>query len=70
MDTNVIKKHMSNLLRSEFCIDKSTGEVNCTQLAEMTADDLDLYEDDEDFTIPEEVFDLAVTVSDLFEKGL
>jgi len=40
------------------CLDKRTGEVNTTLLAEMAACEFDLYEGDDD-EIPEWVFDLA-----------
>lgn len=40
------------------------NEVNCTSLAEEAADVFDLYEDHEDYVIPEEVFDWAVEVAD------
>lgn len=66
MDTESIKKHMVKLLSEGQCIDKRTGEVNYTELAETTADHLDLYVDDVDFEIPEEVFDLAVEAGEDF----
>ena len=43
--------------------DRLTGEVNLTALAEEAAMVFDLHEDDADFTIPEEVFDLAFEVA-------
>ena len=45
-----------------------SGEVNCTLLAENCADSLDLYEDDDDYTIPEVVFDDAVLAADKYLK--
>lgn len=35
------------------------GEVNCTALAEAAADELDIYEDRVEYTIPEFVFEVA-----------
>lgn len=40
------------------CMDLRTGELNCTLLAEITANDLEFYEGD-DFTIPERIFEIA-----------
>ncbi len=42
----------------EECIDEKTGEVNTTLLAEMAADELNIYEG-VDYDIPEWVFDIA-----------
>lgn len=42
------------------------GEVRTTTLAEDAADEFDLYEDDE-YTIPECVFELAAEVADWYE---
>ena len=42
------------------------GEVDCTRLAENTADVLDIYENDESFEIPDWLFDMAVTVAEDF----
>lgn len=43
----------------ENCRDPKTGEVDHTKLAEMVADEMNLYED-ADYTIPEEVFEIAL----------
>jgi len=43
----------------ENCRDRITGEVNHTQLAETAANELNIYENTRDYTIPEYVFDLA-----------
>lgn len=40
--------------------DNRTGEINHTLLAEMAANELDLYENE--FDIPEEVFELALQI--------
>ena len=40
-------------------IDGITGELNYTGLAEDTAGNFDLYEDDIDYKIPEIIFELA-----------
>lgn len=42
--------------------DDRTGEINHTLLAEMAANELDLYLND-DYDIPEEIFDLALKFS-------
>jgi len=60
-----IRKVMRRL--ADECRDRDTGEINCTKLAEETANALDLYESDDDCTIPEEVYDLAVDVAQEFE---
>jgi hypothetical protein len=39
------------------------GEINCTKLAEDAAQEYNLYQTDEQATIPEWVFDLAVEAS-------
>lgn len=39
------------------------NEYDCTKLAEDAAQEFDLYEDNDTFTIPEWVFDLAVEVT-------
>lgn len=44
-----------------------TGEINCTLLAECCAEALNLYEDEIDFVIPEEIFDMAVDVEEKFK---
>ncbi len=43
-------------------------ELNCTKLAEDCAEDMDLYEDHVDYKIPEELFDLAVKVTEEWEE--
>lgn len=43
--------------------DSITNEINCTTLAEQTADKFNLYED-QDYTIPEEVFEEALKISE------
>jgi hypothetical protein len=70
-DFNFVNKIKATMRRlAPDCVDKDTNEINCTKLAENTAAALNLYEDDEDYTIPEEVFDLAVEVSvDMYPKG-
>ncbi len=49
------------------CVDLITGGLNCTKLAEDCASELDLYQDS-NYTIPEELFDLAVDVSEILQK--
>lgn len=61
-------KKVRNAMRQELdnCVDPKTNEVNCTLLAENVASELDLYVDHVSWTIPEEVFDLAVEVADKY----
>lgn len=40
------------------------GDINCTKLAEDACDSFNLYEDDDDATIPEWIFDCAVDVAE------
>lgn len=62
-----IKFHMLKLLFQEPKTFDDYGEINCTILAERTAEDLDLYLDKIDYVIPEEVFDMAVIVAENFK---
>lgn len=39
--------------------DDRTGELNHTRLAEEAANSLDIYVEKRDYTIPQELFDLA-----------
>lgn len=43
------------------------GEINTTKLAENCADCLNLYIDEIDYEIPEEIFDLAFDVSEQYK---
>ena len=43
------------------------GELNCTRAAEDCASDLDIYEDHEDFEIPDWLFDMAVDAESLLQ---
>ena len=65
------RTNIKNWMRGELAQFKNDylncGEINCTLLAENCADVLNLYIGDE-YTIPEEVFDLAVDVAEEFEK--
>jgi hypothetical protein len=56
LNERLIKARMKSF--ADECTDRNTYEVNCTQLAEMVADDLDLY-DGYDYKIPERVFEIA-----------
>lgn len=56
---NKVKRWMENN-RSEYIDD--CNEVNYTGLAEGAAQEFDLYEDNEEATIPEWVFDLALLI--------
>lgn len=57
MNKNIIRARMRSNV--ENCRDHLTGEINHTLLAEIVANDLDLYEGD-NFDIPETVFELAL----------
>lgn len=46
------------------CRDPHTNEVNFTQLAENIANQLNLYENARDYTIPEYVYEIAVEFSE------
>jgi hypothetical protein len=59
MDKAKVKRWMRANYESH--IDKLTGELNHTALSEECAYALNLYEKD-GFTIPEEVFEIALTV--------
>jgi hypothetical protein len=48
------------IVHVEECRDKLTGEVNHTQLAELAAEDLDVYIDHMDYGIPQEFFEIAL----------
>jgi len=56
------KNKILSFMRShrEYVRDNRTGEINHTLLAEMAANELNLYEND--FDIPEEVFELALQI--------
>ncbi len=58
INTNRIIKEMELLV--DDCRDPNTGEINYTLLAENACEELNAYEDDEDYTIPEEFFELAL----------
>ncbi len=45
------------------------GELNTTALTEETADELNLYEDDEDYKIPEDIFEIAHNVEQFLEEA-
>lgn len=58
-----IRETMRQLVAS--CCDARTGEVNCTQLAEMACQELGGHEGDE---VPEHYFDCAVDVAGEYER--
>jgi hypothetical protein len=71
---NKIRQWMRNELREDArYYQDSAGEWNCTLLAENCADALDLYDlsesGEENYHIPDEVFDEAVNVTETFEKN-
>jgi hypothetical protein len=59
--TSTVRNTMRTFL--EDCRDSKTGEIDCTKLAEQTAYALDIYAG-KNHDIPEEVFDLAVELSE------
>jgi hypothetical protein len=44
------------------------GEVNSTKLAENACQEFELYENDNDATIPEWLFELSVKVAEYHDK--
>lgn len=58
---DIDKKKVKRVMRQylEDCRDNRTGEINHTLLAETAAAELELYEN-EDYDIPEEVFEIAL----------
>ncbi|WP_394845145.1 hypothetical protein LZC95_49985 [Pendulispora brunnea] len=68
IDTTAVRSVMQGLVRD--CVDWRCLEVNYTLLAENAAAELELYEDDPDESIPEEVFELALEVGEAFEREL
>jgi hypothetical protein len=62
-DKNKVKRWMETNARQH--VDRFTGEVNYTSLAEEAAQEFDIYEGDE---IPEELFELSGKVGEDWEK--
>jgi hypothetical protein len=62
MNPTLVRNTMRTFIQE--CRDPLTGEINCTKLAEETARALNLYVGDD---IPEELFDLAVDLSQEYE---
>lgn len=60
IDCEAVRCVMRELV--EGCIER--GEINHTKLAEEAASELALYEDKVNYTIPEEVFELALEFED------
>lgn len=44
------------------------AEINCTRMTEDCADELDIYED-EDYTVPEWLYELAFEIEQYFWDG-
>jgi hypothetical protein len=63
---NKVKKWMLSNYRDY--VDPVTDELNCTMLAEQAANMFDLYNNDMEFDIPEEVFEWASEVSMQLKK--
>lgn len=61
MDKVKIKKWMKNNIENHR--DPITNEICATTLAEEAAQTFDLYEDDVEYVIPEEVFEISAEVS-------
>lgn len=66
LDLEKAKRWMRNALMHDRHEYDYYGEINCTKLAEMCAFNLDMYVDDNNYAIPEELFDLAIDVSEQF----
>lgn len=60
MNKNQVLKFMRT--NAEDFRDSTTGEINCTALAEAAASQFNIYEG-RDYTIPEDVFELALEVA-------
>lgn len=59
-----IRTYMRSIVSEH--VDPRTGEVNLTELAEDTCNDLNLWVNDED--IPEDLFEVAFEVADDYQK--
>ncbi|MES2034921.1 MAG: hypothetical protein V4466_12160 [Pseudomonadota bacterium] len=59
--TTAIRNFM--IRNAESHRDRLTGDINCTTLAEQTADKFSLYEGS-DYTIPEDLFDEALIIAE------
>lgn len=57
MNTTKVRKNMRRHVAE--CRNNTTGELNHTQLAEIAADELELYLED-GYTIPDELFEIAL----------
>ena len=51
-------------------VDRRTGEVNATEMAEAAANEFDIYEDRQDYRIPEDIFDISADVAEAAERRL
>lgn len=72
MNNEEIKKArvwMKNALLYDYESYDDCGEVICTKLAEDCADELNLYENEDEGTISEDMFELAVDVANWYEKS-
>jgi hypothetical protein len=49
-------------------VDRKTDEVNTTSLAEAAASEFNIYEDNRDYKIPDDLFDLSTQVGEVWEK--
>ncbi len=65
-DKSKVKRWMQQHVRDH--VDRQTDEVNNTSLAEEAASEFNIYEDNRDYEIPEEVFDLSLEVGNAWEK--
>jgi hypothetical protein len=61
-DRRAVERWMTQNLRHH--IDRSTDEANTTSLAEAAADQFNVYEDNHQYKIPDEIFDLALNVAE------
>lgn len=71
MNRSKVRRYM--LRKASESVSRYTGQVCATTLAELAADEFDLYETDplrdyDDFAIPEWVFEIAAKVADRVER--
>lgn len=61
-DRRAVERWMAQNIRHH--IDRSTDEANTTSLAEAAADHFNAYEDNHQYKIPDEIFDIALNVAE------
>ena len=67
-EMDMVKEWM--LYNYEYCMQWSSFTLNCTKLAEMAADEYNIYEDEIEYNIPDWVYDLAIDAEhELIDDG-